>query len=131
MPKKIALIGHCGPDASYLRMAVKRAAGDAQIVAAEDAVELEQLIKDGVDLLLFNRMLDYGFEETEGAAMIGKLHARHPNLKMILVSNYPEAQAQAVAAGALPGFGKREMNTPRVTEIVRQALEQQTSHKSA
>ena len=26
MPKRIALIGHCGPDSSYLRMAVSRAA---------------------------------------------------------------------------------------------------------
>jgi CheY-like chemotaxis protein len=131
MPKRIALIGHCGPDMSYLRMAVSRAARDSQIIAVDDSAELEQLISDGVDLLLFNRMLDYGFDETEGVAMIRRLRARNPNLKMMLVSNYVEAQAQAIAAGALPGFGKRELGSPKVAELIRQALEPEASQKSA
>jgi CheY-like chemotaxis protein len=123
MTKRVALIGHCGPDSSYLRMAVSRAANGAQVVAADDTAELDRLLSEGVDLLLFNRVLDYGFDETEGVAIIRKLRANHPNLKMMLVSNYPDAQAEAVAAGALPGFGKREMSSPRVTELIRAALE--------
>jgi len=43
-------------------------------------------------------------------------------VKAMLVSNYPEAQAAAVAEGALPGFGKREIGTPRVGELLREAL---------
>ena len=120
--KRIALIGHCGPDSSYLRMAVGRAQRDLQVVMVEDAQELEQVITEGVDLLLFNRLLDYGFEETEGAAAIGRLRAKHPELKMMLVSNYADAQAEAVAAGALPGFGKREIGSERVTNLIREAI---------
>jgi hypothetical protein len=50
------------------------------------------------------------------------LHRTHPNLKMILVSNYQEAQRDAEAAGALPGFGKRELGTPRVLQVLREAV---------
>ena len=120
--KRIALIGHCGPDSSYLRMAVGRAQRDLQVVMVDDAQELERVIGEGVDLLLFNRLLDYGFEETEGAAAIAGLRAKHPELKMMLVSNYAEAQAEAVAAGAFPGFGKREIGSERVTNLIREAL---------
>ena len=131
MPKRIALIGHCGPDSSYLRMAVTRAVRGAEIVSADDSAELDQLLKDGVDLLLFNRVLDYGFDQTEGAAVIRQLRAEYPDLKMMLVSNYVEAQAEAVAAGALPGFGKREIGSPKVTELLRGAMEDIESKKSA
>src|SRR5690348_7839116 len=122
MPKRVALIGHCGPDSSYLRMAVSRASRDIQVLAADDQSELSQLVDEGVDLLLFNRVLDYGFDDTEGVAVIEKLRTSHPDLRMMLVSNYPEAQAEAVAAGALPGFGKRDIGSPRVTQIIQEAL---------
>ena len=127
MSKKVALVGHCGPDSSYLRMAVSRAARGIDVVAADDDRELQRQLKDGVDLLLLNRVLDYGFEQTEGAALVRKLRAEYPDLKMMLVSNYPEAQAEAVAAGALPGFGKREIGSPRVAELIRNALSGETS----
>jgi len=122
MLKRIALIGHCGPDSSYLRMAVSRAARDTTVVAIDSEEELQQAIDDGVDLLLINRKLDYGFDESEGVAVIRRLRAEHPELRMMLVSNYPEAQAAALAAGALPGFGKRDIGSPRATELIRDAL---------
>lgn len=131
MAQRIALIGHCGPDSSFLRMAVSRAAKGAQVVSADDAAALDRLLADGVDLLLFNRVLDYGFDDTEGVAVIRKLRAAHPSLKMMLVSNYPEAQAEALAAGALPGFGKREMSSPKVTDLIRGALAGETADKSS
>jgi DNA-binding NarL/FixJ family response regulator len=122
MSKKVALVGHCGPDSSYLRMAVSKALRDAKVVAADDDSELKQLLTDGVDLLLFNRILDYGFKSDEGVEVIRQLRAQHPNVKMMLVSNYEDAQDAAVQAGALPGFGKREIGTPRVTQVLREAL---------
>ena len=131
MPKKVALIGHCGPDSSFLRLAVQKAGRDVKVVAADTTEELQKVIDAGVDLLLVNRMLDYGFEEEEGVEVIRRLRAEHPHLKMMLVSNYPESQAEAVEAGALPGFGKREIGSPRVTELLREALAQEPSTKPA
>ncbi len=122
MAKKIALVGHCGPDGSYLKMAVSRADKGAKIIAADDSTELKRALDDGVDLLLLNRQLDYGFDDHEGVAVIRKLRSKYPDVKMMLVSNYPEAQAQAIAAGALPGFGKRDIGSPRVNELLRDAL---------
>jgi hypothetical protein len=120
--KKVVLVGHCGPDSSYLRMSVQRAGRDVVVLMADDDKHLAEIIDSGADLLLVNRTLDYGFEDESGVALIGKLRAVQPNLRAMLVSNYPEAQAEAVANGALPGFGKRELGTPRVTEIIRGAL---------
>ena len=120
--KKVVLVGHCGPDSSYLRMAVQRAGRDVVVSMADDDKHLNEILDTGADLLLINRTLDYGFEDESGVALIGKLRAAHPNLRAMLVSNYPDAQAEAVANGALPGFGKRELGTARVTEIIRGAL---------
>ena len=64
---------------------------------ADDDDSLQRLLSSGVNLLLFNRVLDFGFEEHEGIAMIRNLHKHYPKLKMMLVSNYPEAQAAAMA----------------------------------
>ena len=59
MPKRVALIGHCGPDSSYLKMAVSAAERGTQVIACDDDGELQELIKNGIDLLLFNRILDF------------------------------------------------------------------------
>lgn len=122
MSKRVALVGHCGPDSSYLRMAITSAAKDAKILSADDDQELQRILKEGVDLLLFNRQLDFGFDQTEGVAIMRELHRKHPDMKMMLVSNYPEAQAAAEKAGGLPGFGKRDIGSPRVKELLAEAL---------
>src|SRR4051812_6255514 len=122
MSKKVVLVGHCGPDSSYLRMSVQKAATDVAVMMADDDSDLQKLMKAGVDLLLVNRTLDYGFATEGGAELIKHLRMDHPSLRAMLVSNYPEAQAEAVAAGALPGFGKRELGTPRVAQLIREAL---------
>src|SRR6185437_8256069 len=122
MSKKIVLVGHCGPDNSYLRMAVSSAVRSATVLAADDARELDTMLAQGVDLLLLNRELGWGFDQTEGVDVIRALRAKHPNVKMMLVSNYPEAQTAAEAAGALPGFGKREIGSARVTQLLRDAM---------
>ncbi len=122
MTRQVVLIGHCGPDASYLRMAVSSALRGAKITMVDEQKDLQRALDDGADLLLFNRVLDYGFDTDEGVEMIRKLRQTHPHVKSMLVSNFAEAQQAAIAAGALPGFGKREIGSKRVTELLRDAL---------
>ena len=122
MAKKILLVGHCGPDSSYLKMAVRKAEPAAEIVMADDPRELSNALEAGVDLVLLNRELGYGFEQPMGVEVIKTLKQTIPTLKTMLVSNYPDAQQAAEAAGALPGFGKREIGTPRVTKLLQDAL---------
>ena len=121
--KRIVLVGHCGPDGSYLRMAVNSALGSARIVEADDEQLLKRVLDEGVDLILFNRLLDWGFDTNEGVELIRRLKQSHPNVKTMLVSNYADAQRAASEAGALPGFGKREIGSKRVTELLRSAIE--------
>lgn len=123
MSKKVLLVGHCGPDSSYLRMAVRAADPKAQILSADDQGELDEALESGVDLALFNRQLGYGFNDSGGVEIIRGMKKVLPDLRMMLVSNYPEAQEAAVEAGALPGFGKREIGSPRVVQLIKQALE--------
>lgn len=130
MGKKVVLVGHCGPDSSYLRMMVAAAEKGTVVVAADEEQALADKIREGADLLLFNRLIDYGFDEETGVELIKRLKAKHPGLKMMLVSNYPEAQAEAVDAGALPGFGKRELGSSKVTAILREALASQVKEES-
>ena len=123
MSKKVALVGHCGPDGSYLRSAVTGAVRGTSVMMIDEADRLEKALSDGVDLILMNRQLDWGFDTDEGVELIRKLRLSHPNVKFMLVSNYPEAQQEAIAAGALPGFGKREIGTAKVVDLLKSALE--------
>lgn len=127
MSKKVVLVGHCGPDSSYLRMAVNRADREIAVLAADDQDELDAVLAKGADLLLLNRELPYGFDQTMGVEVIRRLRGQHPDIQMMLVSNYPDAQAAAVQAGALPGFGKREIGSPKVGQVIRQALGLETT----
>ena len=123
MSKKVLLVGHCGPDSSYLRSAIKSADRGVTIVMADDQQELRRALDDGaIDLILFNRELGYGFDERYGVDVIKYLSGNYPTVKMMLVSNYADAQASAVAAGALPGFGKRELGSERVLGLLKEAL---------
>ena len=123
MPKKVLLVGHCGPDSSHLRMTVRKAVPDVEIVSADDGRELTRTLETGgVDLILFNRELGYGYDPDTGVEAIRALRPTHPDVKMILVTNYDDVQRQAVAAGAQPGFGKKELGTGRVVEVLRDVL---------
>ena len=57
MSTKIALIGHCGPDSTYLRLTAMKAAKDVFVLMADDDSELKDVLEQGVDLLLLNREL--------------------------------------------------------------------------
>lgn len=127
MSKKIALVGHCGPDSSYLRIAASKAGKHVAVSSVGSNEDLAALLGGGVDLLLVNRQLDGDFPDGDGVELIRRLRSEHAQVRTMLISNYPDAQAAAVAAGALPGFGKRELGSARVTQLLRGALELETS----
>src|SRR4051795_10955670 len=99
MSKKVLLVGHCGPDSSYLKSLVKTADRNVTIAMADDQQELRAALDGGgIDLILFNRQLGYGFDERYGVDVIRYLSGNYPTMKMMLVSNYSDAQSAAVAA---------------------------------
>lgn len=103
-------------------MVIKQADPAAQVLLADDDRELSGALADRVDLILFNRELGYGFDQSDGVEMVRRVKSLKPDLRVMMVSNYPDAQQRAEQAGAMPGFGKREIGSARVTELLRSAL---------
>ncbi|MCP6756553.1 hypothetical protein NL533_33510, partial [Klebsiella pneumoniae] len=73
MAKKVVLVGHCGADSAYLRIAVNSVAKGSTVVTAHDNAELTKHINEGADLVLLNRQLDYGYETEEGVELVRSL----------------------------------------------------------
>lgn len=121
MTPRIALVGHCGPDTSYLMLAAKKAVPEAVIDRITDEKALQEFIDSGGGLLLVNRVLDGHFADDSGIELIGRVTA-DSHVRAMLVSNYEDAQFAAVQAGALSGFGKRDIGSPKVLELIKGAF---------
>jgi hypothetical protein len=78
----------------------------------------------GATLLLINRTLDGGFDEEQGVELVRKLKTSYPAVKTMLISNYADAQSAAVAAGALEGFGKSEIGSPKMKQRLADAFKE-------
>jgi two-component SAPR family response regulator len=120
--KRVGLVGHCRPDSSHLTMAVTAAVPDAKVIRVTDDHGVDQLLKDGVDLLLVNRKMEHGYAEEIGTDYIRRLREKNPNVKMMLISNFPDAIEESVGLGALAGFGKNELLTPATKQKLQDAL---------
>lgn len=111
-PRPIALVGHCGPDTMLLRQAIRRAVPDAEVIEVLDDDALAAAIEAG-SALVVNRVLDGRFGHGDGGIeLIRRTLAERPETPVALVSNFPEAQEEAEAAGARPGFGKSRLLQP-------------------
>src|SRR6201999_1406624 len=95
--KRVLDVGQCSPDHGSIRRLVEGRFG-AQICQADDLPSaLAQLRKSPFDLVLVNRKLDLDY--SDGLEIIKQIKA-DPDLAAIpvmLVSNYADAQAEAVA----------------------------------
>ncbi len=110
--KRVLSLGQCGADHASLSRLLQTEF-DAEVIAAhtyEDA--LARLRQGGFDLVLVNRVLDH--DGRSGLDFIDELRADAGlgGVPVMLVSNYEDAQQDAVARGALPGFGKAALRQP-------------------
>jgi CheY-like chemotaxis protein len=115
-------VGQCGYDHPRISALLRTHFG-AEVVQAHSASEaLDHLRKGPFDLVLVNRVFDRTSEE--GLDLIRKLKAdpKSSAVPVMLVSNFPESQAEAVAAGAVPGFGKAALDAPATRERLEKAL---------
>ena len=120
MTRQFILVGHCGPDAFMLRQTVQRAVPDAAIEMVNDAGTLQGHLNTDT-VLLVNRALDGAFATDNGVELIRGI-ADGPEAPIaMLVSNFEDAQAQAEAAGASPGFGKSQLYDETTIQRLREA----------
>lgn len=122
MPRRVLNVGQCGFDHGSIRRLIQQNF-DAEVVAADRGSDaLAQLRAQPYDLVLINRKLD--LDGSDGVKIIAQLKS-DPDLKAVpvmLVSNYADAQEQATAAGAEPGFGKAQLGHPDTLEKLRSWL---------
>ncbi len=116
MSKRILDVGNCGYDHSAIARLVQREF-NAVAVAADDAHEALREARTGsYALIVVNRVLDA--DGSEGIEIIEALKSdpATQHLPVMMITNYPEHQAKALAAGAEPGFGKSTLHEPSTRE---------------
>ncbi|MGC8541661.1 MAG: response regulator [Phycisphaerae bacterium] len=120
MGVRILDVGQCGFDHAAITDFLEHIVS-AHVDAANTAQEAEKLLQQNqYNLVLVNRILDR--DHSSGIDLIKHLR-QNPNCPpLMLVSNLPDAQAKAVAAGALQGFGKATIHLPQVAEHLRAVL---------
>jgi two-component system chemotaxis response regulator CheY len=119
---KVLSLGQCGAD-HYALSQFLEGSFQAEVIPAQTFPEALRLLRsDKFDLVLVNRLLDAN--GAAGVAFIGQLK-QDPDLAatpVMLVSNHGDAQKQAVARGALLGFGKAELGDEEVLDRLRPLL---------
>jgi two-component system chemotaxis response regulator CheY len=122
MSKKVLSIGQCGMDHGSIRRLIEGNFG-AEVVAGDDeAGSLAKLRSEKFDLVLVNRQLD--LDGSDGVALLRKIKQapESASTPAMLVSNFADAQARAVEAGAEPGFGKSALHAPATLEKLKRFL---------
>jgi len=120
--KKILSIGQCGFDSSGIKTLVE-AVGAEYNEARTFADANNRLAEEVYDLVLVNRVTDA--DGSLGINFISDMIAKKSDKKpaVMMVSNYEEAQRDAMALGAVEGFGKQALRSPETRKKIEAALE--------
>jgi CheY-like chemotaxis protein len=116
--RRVLSVGQCSADHGSISWTLERAFDAAVEPAASAGEALQKLRQDSYDLVLVNRIFDR--DGSSGLDLIATIKADDAlrQVPVMLVSNYEDAQAQAVQAGAVPGFGKSALGQPQMLERV-------------
>jgi len=122
MAKRVLSVGMCGPDHHTLSAYLTKHF-DVELRRADGPEDTYEMLRQRPhDLVLINRKLDRDY--SDGLDIVRQLKA-DPQLQQVpvmLITNYPEHQDVAVAAGAARGFGKLEYDKPETLENLTQFL---------
>jgi two-component system, chemotaxis family, chemotaxis protein CheY len=112
--KRVLSVGQCMADHGAISRTLQRHFG-AEIEAVDTAADaLARLRQEVYNLVLVNRVGDA--DGASGVSLVEQLKADEAlrAIPVMLVSNYEDAQREAVQAGALPGFGKAALGQPHM-----------------
>ncbi len=120
--KRVLSVGQCMADNGSITQRLRTTCA-ADVVPLGSSGEALQMLRDErFDLVLVNRVFDANGEAGLDLIRAVKADEALRDVPVMLVSNYPESQAEAVAAGALPGFGKAALHRPDTAEKLRAYL---------
>ncbi len=121
-PDRVLDVGQCSPDhftisnllSDHFDVKVDRAATVGEALA--------MMHRQNYRLVLVNRLIDE--DGSDGMELIRNAAAdeRLRKMPVMLVSNYDDAQKQAVEAGGLRGFGKSEIGNRETIERLAELL---------
>lgn len=116
MPKRVLDIGQCSFDHGSIRHLLEGEFG-AEVVQAHRSRDALAALRAGrFDLVLVNRKLDADGDDGLKIVQAIKADERLSSTPVMLVTNFPERQQAAIAAGAEPGFGKAQLDEPATHE---------------
>ena len=94
---------------------------DAVVDQAHQAADaLSLLAENDYALVVVNRLLDC--DRSPGMDVIKQVQEQHPDVSVMLVTNYEEHQRAAVAAGCEQGYGKNDLFNDATIELFKQYL---------
>ena len=104
-----------------LKTVVQRAFPGAAVETVNDQGALDSTLERDV-VLVVNRELDGAFDVGRGGIdLIRQFSEAGKDVAMLLVSNLEDAQSEAEAAGAMPGFGKSNLYDDETTQRLKAA----------
>ncbi len=112
MTKRVLAVGNCSFDHGNIRSMIQRRF-DAALDRAHNATDaLAALQTTNYDLVLINRKLER--DGSDGIEIIRAMKAdpKTIDVPVMLITNFPDHQEQAIRAGALAGFGKAQLDGP-------------------
>ena len=126
MPARVLDVGNCDPDHGSIRRMLTDHFDITldRVMFVDDA--LDKMRSQRYDLVLFNRLI---FDDSsEGIELLRqvKADAALSATPVMMISNYPEAQAASVAAGGVPGFGKATVSSPQTIDLLTKYLPQRS-----
>lgn len=126
----VLLVGHCAADQGLLRRWLERhfSVSVESLDSINDA--LRRVEQGGIEVVLANRVFEYTGER--GVELIRRLGSstKPVSTRALLISNFVDAQDDAVESGALPGFGKSQLQSAEAVLAFRHALDAQADKQS-
>lgn len=121
MKKRVLDVGQCNPDHMAIRSLIESFGAEVERVALP-AQAMDLLQEEPFDLVLVNRKIDQDYTDGTELIRMMKSHEKTQSVPVMLVSNMPEAQKEAMSLGAEKGFGKDYLRARNTIELLQPYL---------
>ena len=125
--KTLISVGQCGYDNSRIRSLIRLIDATVEIRETDSHQETLELLASlgerSAALVLVNRVFD--MDGASGMELISQLKSSdsgYSDIPVMLVSNYEKSQAEAIANGAIAGFGKSELQSAETRRKIESVL---------
>ena len=118
MGRRVVDVGNCDPDHSMIKRLLEQHFAAEVVRAHSRDGALTELRQQPFDLVLVNRLMDA--DGSPGMQLIESIqHDKSLSaVPVLMITNFPDHQQAAIAAGAVPGFGKAALGDPQTLTLL-------------